>query len=634
MMENENKTLSVLERFRQLQSQKQEDLNTLTETNKVSSMYLSSGTNVNHDDGKKNSTFNSAENNRKGNKYKRDHNQSEKHQGLVEKDIGISQYVTSGPGFIGIIKHRYSDFHVNEIDLEDNVVHLTSTELPIDESVGELSEGELSPSLTSEQLEALDNIYSTKEKEKRVEIDVSDISKEQRLAIHKEVKRRYGVEMDSNTETVDNKKILKICLSSKDKITRQATGSCKGDFLHFVVNKENTDTLEVIHILTQKLKIKQNNISHAGTKDKRAVTTQKMSIKKILAEKLKALSLWNVYLGNYEYKNKSLRLGDHNGNRFRIAIREINADDSTINNSINSIKEKGFLNYFGNQRFGCSVVAPTHVIGKAMLQSDWKEAVELILKPRPNERSYEDLTNARKIYWETKDAKKAFKCLRHYDKSIEGKILKGLVDNGANAYMNALERLPRNMLSMYSHAFQSLVWNKIVSRRVKEFGLVPLAGDLVYETNTCNIDNLDLEETMNSCEEDEKSKEHLANKGLKVRALTEEEARETKMFEIVYPTPGNDVTYPKNVIADWYEEILAENGIESESIKQNNRFFAWYGSYRKILNKPKDVLWKTVRYNEQNMDILISNRPGFTVEEPLFIAGRIRNNYSEMIKSL
>lgn len=32
---------------------------------------------------------------------------------------------------------------------------------------------------------------------------------------------------------------------------------------------------------------------------------------------------------------------------------------------------------------------------------------------------------------------------------------------------------------LYIHAFQSFVWNKIVSKRIKEFGLQPTVGDLV-----------------------------------------------------------------------------------------------------------------------------------------------------------
>lgn len=49
---------------------------------------------------------------------------------LMEKDIGVTEYVGSTPGFNAVIKSRFSDFQVNEIDLDGNVVKLTDTSLP------------------------------------------------------------------------------------------------------------------------------------------------------------------------------------------------------------------------------------------------------------------------------------------------------------------------------------------------------------------------------------------------------------------------------------------------------------------------------------------------------------------------
>jgi len=36
------------------------------------------------------------------------------------------------------------------------------------------------------------------------------------------------------------------------------------------------------------------------------------------------------------------------------------------------------------------------------------------------------------------------------------------------------------MRLMYVHAYQSYVWNSVVSRRVREFGLEPRPGDLAF----------------------------------------------------------------------------------------------------------------------------------------------------------
>lgn len=49
---------------------------------------------------------------------------------LMEKDIGVTEYVGTTPGFNAVIKSRFSDFQVNEIDLDGKIVKLTDTSLP------------------------------------------------------------------------------------------------------------------------------------------------------------------------------------------------------------------------------------------------------------------------------------------------------------------------------------------------------------------------------------------------------------------------------------------------------------------------------------------------------------------------
>jgi len=44
------------------------------------------------------------------------------------------------------------------------------------------------------------------------------------------------------------------------------------------------------------------------------------------------------------------------------------------------------------------------------------------------------------------------------------------------------------MRLMYVHAYQSYVWNSVVSRRIHEFGLIPRPGDLAF-SGTINDDS-------------------------------------------------------------------------------------------------------------------------------------------------
>jgi hypothetical protein len=53
-------------------------------------------------------------------------------------------------------------------------------------------------------------------------------------------------------------------------------------------------------------------------------------------------------------------------------FRNVCASDEDIEKSLKSLQEKGFLNYFGLQRFGTQSI-PTYEIGKALVSGKWEE---------------------------------------------------------------------------------------------------------------------------------------------------------------------------------------------------------------------------------------------------------------------
>lgn len=66
----------------------------------------------------------------------------------------------------------------------------------------------------------------------------------------------------------------------------------------------------------------------------------------------------------------------------------------------------------------------------------------MILKPRDND--VPEMQTVRENWWANRDAKQALELLHHHDRggrSIESKLLSGLVKNGPNDYVNSLENV-------------------------------------------------------------------------------------------------------------------------------------------------------------------------------------------------
>lgn len=434
---------------------------------------------------------------------------------------------------------------------------------------------------------------------------MNGLSKEQRKSIHKFLKFKYGKKITTNTKNDDQHKpaCIVVSLSSLVRDNRQTWPKSRPEYLHFALHKCNMDTTNVVNILSKNLGLKVNMIKHAGTKDKRGNTTQMMSVRKLIANNVAKMNVRNIWTGNYIYKDSSLKLGALKGNRFRIVLRNIKGSDEEVSNAIEMLKKNGFINYYGLQRFGNSLVSPTYVVGKSLARGNCEEAIEHILKPRPMESVFEnDTDRARAVWWETRDPKMALKQLLKKNVTIEAKIIRSLAFNGPKSYVNAFQIIPRNLVLLYLHSYQSLLWNKIVSKRIKKYGLNPIVGDLTFKDKAMAevpveiIDGKDEEE---------------ANVGdtkfPEVETITEENLSKYTIFDVVYPLPGCNISYPENEIGKWYIDLLAKDELTSEKLMQKNKLFSLKGAYRTIVSKAEDIVWSIIKHNDLDDDLLLSD---------------------------
>jgi tRNA pseudouridine13 synthase len=241
------------------------------------------------------------------------------------------------------------------------------------------------------------------------------------------------------------------------------------------------------------------------------------------------------------------------------------------------------------QRFGTASV-PTHAIGLALLRSDWRRAVDLILRPRPGEDP--SVEAARRAWYDDKDLNRAISLMPRRvvaeralleafqfmgsDRDLVGALLKVstiTLDRGYSAHPRL--KIPRNLRTMYVHAYQSYVWNAIVSVRVKRYGSeAPIVGDLVYaaeeetgsaETGEPRIYLLRWFIFSSFVSGKEKAAADPWNKKPKpkiVKELTEEDLSKYTIFDVILPLPGTDVTYPGGELGELYKEFLRRDGLD------------------------------------------------------------------------
>jgi tRNA pseudouridine13 synthase len=155
-------------------------------------------------------------------------------------------------------------------------------------------------------------------------------------------------------------------------------------YIHFTLQKTNRDTQDALAHFSRILHVNIKDLSVAGTKDKRGVTIQRVSLRrgnktvedvwklangqtgrKSNEEALLQRGERGVRIADLNYRKSSLELGMLKGNAFLITLRwvmkyqrlwhihdftsNVQVDSSeALDLALNTIKQKGFINYYGD----------------------------------------------------------------------------------------------------------------------------------------------------------------------------------------------------------------------------------------------------------------------------------------------
>lgn len=255
------------------------------------------------------------------------------------------------------------------------------------------------------------------------------------------------------------------------------------------VKSRNWETNRLLQELSKQLGIRQDKISFAGTKDKRAVTTQLMSFE-APAENVKAINLEEVEVFGIVVSPRVLKIGDLFGNDFEIVITDLELSENELRENISATEEhlaklNGYPNFFGVQRFG--VIRPvTKDIGKLIIQKRFEDAIWFYIAHPINGEPKKDFETRAEFErcWDFEWA------IRNYPRHLNfERILISYLIAHPEDYIGALDRLPKNLAIMFIHAYQSYLFNQILSARIRE-GLPlnePVEGDIILPVDDYNL---------------------------------------------------------------------------------------------------------------------------------------------------
>lgn len=251
-----------------------------------------------------------------------------------------------------------------------------------------------------------------------------------------------------------------------------------GKFTVFYLVKRNLDSIQAIRRLSRSMGVSYKRFSYAGIKDRRAVTSQRVSFRGS-PQDLIGREVSDVQILHPHRAKQPIVPGALQGNQFIITVREVDLTAKEARTRVEKIQKDiqtagGALNYFGPQRFG--IMRPnTHLIGKQLIFENYKDAIRILLKGGIESTEVGDDSAQ-----ETVDSNED-KTSEHTPYGLYERAVTHYLNKHPDDYKGAFQVIPKDLARLYVHAYQSYIFNKTISQRVIQ-GISlqePIIGDYI-----------------------------------------------------------------------------------------------------------------------------------------------------------
>lgn len=238
----------------------------------------------------------------------------------------------------------------------------------------------------------------------------------------------------------------------------------------YKLKKQNIDTNHALQDFFKKTGIRLKSL---GLKDASAVTEQFVcSMNKSKATKTFSTKKYSIE--KIGFTKKPLTKKDMIGNYFKIKITDPSSEPSKFD------EFEKILNFYGYQRFGSSRPV-THLIGKAILQRNFSEAIKLLISFTSEFDSNQNTELRKKLADESNYKKLLSEVPPQMD--LEKIAVSEMLEH--NDPLKAIKALPLQIRRFFVQSYQSFLFNKTLSSSFEneEDLFNPQEGDVCFDKN-------------------------------------------------------------------------------------------------------------------------------------------------------